>query len=142
MAAAPGSGGDANSVPGAPAGPSTPSDRPSQPSYVDLADPYYKNSVWTNDPKELELDVYFDPLKPNLGDQFGLRNLRPVIKDTRRESFLLMDAGGRFYTWNPDDGLLYRVLQNPLQPKDAAIKMMNGFDTREVEQMVNPALSR
>jgi len=145
--AIPGSDRDASSVP-PPAGSSAsaadppPSGGPTEPSHVDLGDPFYKSSAWTNDPKELDLDVYFHPLKSNIGSQFGIPNLRPVLKETHDESYLLMDANKRFYTWNPNDGNLYRVKEEALELKDAATKMMNGFGTRDVEQMVNPAFIR
>jgi hypothetical protein len=129
-------------VPSTSAADPPPPEGPIQPTHVDLGDPFYKSSAWTNDPKDLELDIYFHPLKTNIGSQFGIPNLRPVIKEVHEENYLLMDANKRFYTWNPNDGNLYRVKEDPLKLGDATIKMMNGFGTQDVEQMVNPAFVR
>ncbi|KAI1177885.1 hypothetical protein F4777DRAFT_168395 [Nemania sp. FL0916] len=127
------------------ANPAIPLANPVQPgkaTHVDLKDPFYmspKSSAWTNDPTQLDLDIWFDPQKPNIGNQYGIRNLRPVIKEPEFEDYLLMDANGRFYTWNPNNGVLFRVKQHPLEPKDAAVLMMNGFGDQDVEQMFNMA---
>ncbi|KAI0438390.1 hypothetical protein F4803DRAFT_535035 [Xylaria telfairii] len=108
------------------------------PPYLDLHDPFYLGgSSWTNDPEQLDLDIWFDPQKPNLGDQFGISELRPVIKQPKYEQYLLVDMKNQFYTWNPNEGPLYRVKEQPLEPKDAARMMTNGFTNEDLVQMYN-----
>lgn len=113
-----------------------------EPEHVDLNDPYYETSLWTNKKEELDLDTYFHPLRPNLGQDYGISGLRPVIKDPRQGDFLLMDDDKRFYSWNPDDGRLFRVKKQGLEPGEAADLAMNGFDKRELEQMVHAPYKR
>ena len=109
-----------------------------EPSFVDLIDDYFKNSRWSNSENDLDLNTYFHPLRPNLADAYGLPGLQPIIKDIEQEDFLLVDDNKRFYTWNPNDGRLFRLKATDMTPREAADFIMNGLLDTDVQLIANP----
>ncbi|KAG5998762.1 hypothetical protein E4U43_002363 [Claviceps pusilla] len=67
------------------------------------------NCTWSQDAADLRIATYFDPTKPNLGTDYGITGLVPVIRDTQSHAFLLADAQSRFYQWDMRDGQLFRL---------------------------------
>ncbi|KAM0229088.1 hypothetical protein ACHAPO_010243 [Fusarium lateritium] len=67
------------------------------------------NCTWSNNPNHLAIATYFDPTKPNLGADFGLIGLQPVIRDTKSDKFLLKDAQDTFYQWSIQDGNMWQL---------------------------------
>ncbi|KAL6714841.1 hypothetical protein ACLMJK_007101 [Lecanora helva] len=59
------------------------------PSHIDLGPAFYEYYTWSNNKDVLELDTYFNSKKPNLGDEFGLKGLQPVIREKDGDTFLL-----------------------------------------------------
>jgi hypothetical protein len=84
------------------------------------------------------LDAYFHPQKPNLGKEFGIKNLRPIIKRLRDELFLLTDDKGLFYLWQPDDGNLFKIKEQGLDSKKAVGLVINGIDEDRLVQTFHP----
>jgi hypothetical protein len=57
-----------------------------------------KTLAWSNDPRNLELEVAFSETKPNLSSDFDVPGLRPIIKEEDGgDQWLLQDAEGKFY---------------------------------------------
>ncbi|KAA8895543.1 hypothetical protein FN846DRAFT_969081 [Sphaerosporella brunnea] len=105
---------------------------PSGPQYVDLGKDFSKDLDWTNDPSDLYLDTYFDPAKPNLGKDFQIVGLKPVIKQKEGETFLLQDGNGRFYVWNEYEGGMYRF-EKALKVQDAVNEVLEGVQLNSVD---------
>lgn len=76
--------------------------------FVDLGTQAPKGYCWSNDPGEMDLETYFNPAKPNIGDAFALDGLRPVLKDLDSETYLLTDRQNKFYLWAADDGRMFK----------------------------------
>ncbi|KAG5928068.1 hypothetical protein E4U42_001306 [Claviceps africana] len=91
-----------------PSGPETPSPSVSIPNPMTVQLP--PNCTWSRDAADLALATYFDPTKPNLGTDYGIAGLVPVIRDTQSLMFLLSDAQGTFYQWDMLDGQMFRLL--------------------------------
>ncbi|KAF2833276.1 hypothetical protein CC86DRAFT_415021 [Ophiobolus disseminans] len=96
--------------------------------YVALDPEVMRYLCWSNNPNELWLDVYFNPLEPNLSQAYNVAGLRPVVREKDGDAFILQDEKKRFYLWKPWDGDLLRV-------KDVWTK---GFDSNEkiVEHLI------
>ncbi|KAH8724862.1 hypothetical protein GQ44DRAFT_826999 [Phaeosphaeriaceae sp. PMI808] len=112
-----------------------------EPTFENLQDPYFDNSNWTNTKSELDLDTYFHPLRPNLAKDFGVQGLRPVIREPEIDDFLLIDDNNKFYTWNPNDGRLFKITKRgteKMTPSQAADLMMNGIQQTDLMQMAKP----
>lgn len=95
-----------------------------------------KYCTWTNDAMELELTTYFDPNKPNLATDFGLDSLRPVIRDTEGDIFLLQDGSGRFYEWNSWSGEMW-WLQEAIDTQEIVTAIMRDSGIMKKAQIWN-----
>ncbi|KAG5981477.1 hypothetical protein E4U55_002900 [Claviceps digitariae] len=97
------------SLEGDPSQPATPTLSIPKPMPVQLP----ANCTWSQDAADLALATYFDPTKPNLGTDYGIVGLVPVIRDTQSHMFLLADAQSSFYQWDMLDGQLFRLQDMP-----------------------------
>jgi hypothetical protein len=84
--------------------------------WLRLKSEYTAPLCWTNDPRHLKIDTYFDPDKINIGDNFNIEGLRPVLREDDNEyNFILEDADGRWYLWEEYDGLLLWIKSEELK---------------------------
>ncbi|KAH8646219.1 hypothetical protein BX600DRAFT_555920 [Xylariales sp. PMI_506] len=86
----------------------TPQNNPSTRGYVDLGSEFGTDKDWTNDPTDLLIGTYFGAA-PNVGTDYGVEGLIPIIKQKTGDMFLLQDKAGRLYMWNPWVEGLYRI---------------------------------
>lgn len=77
--------------------------------YVKLDPDYYLYHTWSNSPQDLDLDGVFSIEAPNLASDFNVKGLKLIMKDSDCDMFLLTDADGKFYLWDPWDGHLLRA---------------------------------
>ncbi|KAF1911802.1 hypothetical protein BDU57DRAFT_523811 [Ampelomyces quisqualis] len=77
--------------------------------YVALDPEYLENLCWSNNPDDLYLETYFHPDKPNVANSYNVEGLKPVVRDTNTDFFILQDVEDRFYLWEAWEGLLLRV---------------------------------
>lgn len=87
-------------------------DRPAKPvnkavPVPDLAD---LTPEWTNDEKDMEIKMYFNPATTNLSMSYNIRGLQPVIRQVGGTNYLLKDESDNFYQWNSDTPGLYRMM--------------------------------
>ncbi|KAF2131647.1 hypothetical protein P153DRAFT_394963 [Dothidotthia symphoricarpi CBS 119687] len=87
---------------------------PKQLQYVRLSPLNARMFTWSNDPDDLSLDTYFNPLKPNLPDEYNIQGLLPVLREPKgAQRFLLRDARDRFYLFDEFEGELWWVKFRP-----------------------------
>ncbi|KAI8627446.1 hypothetical protein F5Y19DRAFT_179305 [Xylariaceae sp. FL1651] len=67
-------------------------------------------SDWTNDEKDLWLEMYFNPGTSNLSMSYNIQGLQPVIRKINGTQFLLRDANNNFYQWDSDEPGLYLIV--------------------------------
>lgn len=65
--------------------------------------------TWTNEPRDLDLYGDFSAKEPNLSTDFNVPGLKPIIKESDGDMFLLTDSGGKLYVWDPWDGHLLKL---------------------------------
>jgi hypothetical protein len=80
-----------------------------------------KYLCWSNDPDDLCLETYFDMSKPNVPDDYGVPGLKPVVRETGKDRFILPDVKERFYLPDAWDWELLGVPD----------KWMEGFESTE-----------
>lgn len=81
--------------------------------YIKLDPDYTKNLTWSNDPRDLDLHGAFSLKKPNLSSDYDVDGLQPILKEEDGEDpWILQDAEGMFYLWDPWTSSLYRVTEN------------------------------
>jgi hypothetical protein len=89
--------------------------------YVQLDPKYMLNLRWSNNPHDLYVEVYFDKSQPNLGADYGVDGLQPVLKEKKSDRFILRDAKKRWYIWDAWEVRLLRVQE----------VYTTGFETNE-----------
>lgn len=94
------------------------------------------NCTWSNNPNHLALATYFDPTKPNLGADFGLTGLQPVIRDTKADTFLLKDTRDKFYQWSIQDSKMWQ-LEDIQDAKQAVAAIMQDSGILKRTQVWN-----
>lgn len=111
--------------------------------HVDLKGDFQDIWSWTNDVKAMDMNVYFDPKKPNLAEAFDLDGLRPIIRDREGTTYLLTDNNGRFYICDPvGDGRMFAYKDTKLTMKDAIDDVLNGINRNLLVQQFNKKLAR
>ncbi|OAG33908.1 hypothetical protein AYO21_11980 [Fonsecaea monophora] len=111
---------------------------PGKPVFVDLGQNYPAGYTWSNDPKDMSLDTYFDPGKSNLADEFAIDGLRPILKDTNSEMYLLTANNAKFYLWAADDGRLFVFKDDLKLTLDTAIdEVLSGIKWSNLLQQFN-----
>ncbi|KAG5938668.1 hypothetical protein E4U53_007959 [Claviceps sorghi] len=121
-------------IEGDPSGPDTPNPSISIPTPVTVQLP--PNCTWSRDAADLALATYFDPTKPNLGTDYGIAGLVPVIRDTQSHMFLLSDAQGNYYQWDMLDGQMF-LLQDMTDIQHAATAIMRDSGIMDKTQIWN-----
>ena len=106
--------------------------------YVPLDSDYAHSVSWSNDPGHLALQTYFNPNKPNLGGDFLVHGLRPILReDEEPYRFILKDNKDRYYVWNEFDGRLFWVRHAELEEmtglEDKVDFVLCGLGALEVE---------
>lgn len=75
--------------------------------YVRLGEDYVQSVCWFNNPGNLGLETYFNPMAPSLQKDFNLKSLKPVLQENEGSyRFLLKYEKDRFYVWD-EDGLIF-----------------------------------
>lgn len=76
--------------------------------YVKIDPDYTLYHTWSNESGDLNMYRVFSEEEPNLSSDFNVKGLKPTVKDSYCEMFLLTDSNGNFYLWDPWDGHLLR----------------------------------
>lgn len=84
------------------------------------------------------LDTYFDPAKINLGSEFGIKGLKPVLRNTLDDTFLLKDDENYFYLWNENDKILNRITPNTMRVETAVEMAIVGVPDSDLLLMADP----
>ncbi|KAJ5970780.1 uncharacterized protein N7479_000698 [Penicillium vulpinum] len=97
------------------------------PSVLSLGSRFFEYYSWSNKPADFPLDSHFDPDRPNIGDEFSLSGLQPVIKKKDEDLFLLKDANDDFYKWHLGDGSMFYLETKEKDPMKVAMMVMEGI---------------
>ena len=78
--------------------------------WVNLGLDFPKDVLWSNDPADLHLNIYFDTAKTsNLSHDYDIQGLKPIIAEKEGDTFLLTDSQWRYYSWNRMNGELWML---------------------------------
>ena len=98
-------------------------------NYIPLGKDFVKAYSWTNDPKDLDVETYFDK-EPSIGGSYNIKGLKPVIKDKFSQEYLLKDDDGNYYRWDAEFPGLAKLDATKIKtdsPLKVALEMMGGI---------------
>jgi hypothetical protein len=93
-------------------------------SHVQLSPGFTEDLCWSNGPNDLALQTYFNRDGPNLGGDFNVQGLQPVLRECRgMHRFIMKDLKDRFYIWDEWDGRLFWI-------KDAELENLANIEEK------------
>lgn len=94
--------------------------------YLQVPADFIQGLNWSNNPGFLKLQTYFNPRKPSLGGEFGVKGLKPILREMDDEyRFVLVDDKHPYYLYEEWGGFLNWVKSRELDYVDTDLEKID-----------------